>query len=313
MSSSIQSTASSNNNTTTIAQQPTPKRVKKDTPVDTQLARNLDELKAFLTETVEKREQLTVIDLANRQRDTEDRVQRLFNLLKGLPATASVSMNTLLGMPQMLPPPPPLANEIINNNNIIEWTLFFDGGSQGNPGVSGSGWCLAMGTCLIGCGWTFLGNNQTNNYAEYWALVEGLSQAKTLAKDRRINLSVRGDSMLVVMQCRKEWMCKAENLKPLRDRVLALIASFPGEIDIGHIPRAENACADYLSNVAMNSRQSGSFAKEEAPEQLTLQYLKNVVEIVKMNIAATTGSATTTTTSTSTTASNTGTTSAKGT
>src|SRR5277367_6226373 len=76
-------------------------------------------------------------------------------------------------------------------------TLHFDGGSRGNPGPSGIGVVLLdekkRPVYELG---EFLGN-RTSNFAEYTALIRGLSAAKVLAATKVL---VKADSELVVRQ-----------------------------------------------------------------------------------------------------------------
>ena len=50
-----------------------------------------------------------------------------------------------------------------------DYTLHFDGGSRGNPGLGGCGWVLRKGGVEIYAGMAPLGKC-TNNYAEYKGL-----------------------------------------------------------------------------------------------------------------------------------------------
>ncbi|GAQ91985.1 probable phosphoglycerate mutase [Klebsormidium nitens] len=78
------------------------------------------------------------------------------------------------------------------------WTLEFDGASRGNPGEGGAGALL-----LCPCGGVhervseYLGDDVTNNQAEYHGLIEGLKAAQLHGAT---HLEVRGDSELVIKQ-----------------------------------------------------------------------------------------------------------------
>jgi hypothetical protein len=60
------------------------------------------------------------------------------------------------------------------------YTLYFDGGSRGNPGIAGAGIVLYDGTEEIWHGKTYLGDDATNNEAEYLALAAGLDCVRRL-------------------------------------------------------------------------------------------------------------------------------------
>ena len=105
----------------------------------------------------------------------------------------------------------------------------------------------AAGTCITSGG-RFLGTT-TNNVAEYEALVLGLE----IARDRGISdLVVYSDSELLVRQMNGIYRVKHPNIKPLFERATALRASF-SSLDVRHVPRAENAHADELANLAMDA------------------------------------------------------------
>ena len=89
----------------------------------------------------------------------------------------------------------------------------------------------------------------TNNVAEYQALLAGLE----LALDREVEcLDVFLDSELVVRQINGEYQVKDKTLKALHGQATHLIHQFH-EIDVRHVPRAQNAAADALVNQALDA------------------------------------------------------------
>jgi ribonuclease HI len=135
------------------------------------------------------------------------------------------------------------------------YVLRFDGGSRGNPGVSGAGMVLYEKnhfTNEIWCGSLFLTRNGTNNEAEYKALINGLKCAKIFGVK---HLVVEGDSDLVVRQMLGSFECKSPNLIPLRQEAILVTKNFLS-FQIRHIPRAQNYRADELANEAMSSMRS---------------------------------------------------------
>jgi len=126
----------------------------------------------------------------------------------------------------------------------VQATLFADGGSRGNPGHAASGAVLIArdGSVMREIG-RYLGV-QTNNVAEWTALVDGLSAAKELGI---ASLAIRLDSELVVRQLNGQYRVKHENLRPLYARAKALLAHFD-DVDLRHVPRSENKLADALVN-----------------------------------------------------------------
>jgi len=58
-------------------------------------------------------------------------------------------------------------------------------------------------------------------------------------------ITVRGDSQLVVRQVRGEWKTNELRLRVLRDEANQLIEQFDA-FEIEHVPRAKNSVADSL-------------------------------------------------------------------
>ncbi|MDQ3877724.1 MAG: ribonuclease HI family protein [Actinomycetota bacterium] len=137
--------------------------------------------------------------------------------------------------------------------------LFTDGGARGNPGPAG------IGVVLMDTSGEVLGEiadpigTATNNVAEYKALIAGLE----LALDRGVtDLEVRADSELVVQQVQGNWKIKNEALRGLAARAQGLSSKFE-RFTIRHVRRADNARADELANVAMDSVSSESDSFEQ--------------------------------------------------
>lgn len=127
--------------------------------------------------------------------------------------------------------------------------LFTDGGSRGNPGEAAIGCVLedpARGVTLkehaerIG--------QETNNVAEYKALIRGLEIAAQYHPNRLICLL---DSELIVKQVNGEYRVKMPTLEPLYQEVQRLAMGFP-DVVFKHIPRSDNHRADALVNKAMD-------------------------------------------------------------
>lgn len=127
--------------------------------------------------------------------------------------------------------------------------LFTDGGSRGNPGHAAIGCVLidpTKGVTLkehaerIG--------EETNNVAEYRALIEGLKIATHYRPNRLI---CHLDSELVVKQLNGEYRVKMPTLQPLVDEIHALTMDLP-DVVFEHIPREDNWRADALVNKALD-------------------------------------------------------------
>ncbi|MDD5751739.1 MAG: ribonuclease HI family protein, partial [Candidatus Peribacteraceae bacterium] len=134
--------------------------------------------------------------------------------------------------------------------------LFTDGGSRGNPGQAAIGCILedpARGTTLrehyerIGI--------QTNNVAEYRALIEGLKIAQRYHPNRLI---CHLDSELIVRQLKGEYKVRMPTLLPFVEEIRELSTDFPA-IEFRHIPRADNFRADALVNRALDEHPAPKF------------------------------------------------------
>lgn len=146
-----------------------------------------------------------------------------------------------------------------------KFNLYFDGGSRGNPGVTGGGWCLEEEEDEefkeIANGWCFVGDKNTNNEGEYAGLIHALEYLHTPSfkekylSDGVIDITARGDSKLVIEQVNGKWKCKAVNLKPLLAKVRSLMKigdKFIPSFNFEHVPRAENKKADGYANQSMD-------------------------------------------------------------
>ncbi|HXY04696.1 MAG TPA: ribonuclease HI family protein [Terriglobales bacterium] len=125
---------------------------------------------------------------------------------------------------------------------------YIDGGARGNPGPSGYGVVMQdEGGRKIATLSQYLGH-QTNNFAEYQALIAALEYA---IQHGCKALKVISDSELLVRQINGIYKVKNPTLKDLHARARQLI----GELDwfsITHVLRNKNQEADRLANAAMD-------------------------------------------------------------
>ncbi|CAK8579513.1 unnamed protein product [Lathyrus sativus] len=141
----------------------------------------------------------------------------------------------------------------MSDRNEIQhfYTLQFHGACSGNPGPAGAGAVLfdEQGSLLYqfrqGLGYA------TNNVAEYHALIFGMQQA--LMKECK-NLTVRGDSQLVIKQF--QGLSRIDNpyLRSLCDEALELSNNFR-LFRITYISRVHNTLADAQANLAINLQE----------------------------------------------------------
>jgi ribonuclease HI len=124
------------------------------------------------------------------------------------------------------------------------YELYFDGSAHPNPGMAGSAYVIYCNNIKIHENSIFLGNNLTNNYAEYSSILYGLQRAIQLKIKK---LTVKGDSLLVINQINGIYKVKSDNLKQIYNSIKNLQKWFD-EIVFIHIPREQNTVADKLAN-----------------------------------------------------------------
>ncbi|MCI0619642.1 ribonuclease HI family protein [Candidatus Wolfebacteria bacterium] len=139
-----------------------------------------------------------------------------------------------------------------------------DGGARGNPGPAGAGWVivdekgreLKKNAKALGV--------QTNNWAEYEAVILALAELKRIlgtARLRDASVEVRMDSELVARQLRGEYQVKEEPLQLQFVRVHNMqVKDFPN-ITFTYVPREKNKEADKLANTAMDGHSGDLFEK----------------------------------------------------
>jgi ribonuclease HI len=137
---------------------------------------------------------------------------------------------------------------------------WIDGGARGNPGTSGYGAHLALPSGEVWDEvWGYLGV-QTNNFAEYVALLAALEYAIRCGAG---SFQVRSDSQLLVRQITGQYRVKNAGLKPLHTRARGQISHLK-RFRIEHVYREDNREADALANRAMDDQGgSGHFTSEE--------------------------------------------------
>lgn len=131
-------------------------------------------------------------------------------------------------------------------------TIYTDGGARGNPGPAAAGVVIKEGDATLLEFGEYLGPVQTNNFAEYTAVILALEALKREGHAGR-TLEFKMDSKLVVEQVSGNWKIKEPSLKPLVAKIHALLSDFP-QHTFAHIPRAENFEADALVNQALDEQ-----------------------------------------------------------
>lgn len=131
-----------------------------------------------------------------------------------------------------------------------------DGGARSNPGPAGLGvYITAPDGEVIMEHSRYLGA-QTNNHAEYMAIVDALEHAKKLGAEE---VDMFMDSELAVKQLNHEYKVRNPGLAVLFVRVLDLTRSFK-KVRFTHVRREYNKQADRLVNEAIDRHLRSSKA-----------------------------------------------------
>jgi ribonuclease HI len=132
------------------------------------------------------------------------------------------------------------------------YQLYFDGASRGNPGLSGAGAvlfkCYHEEKTQIFEVTRFVGDEHTNNQAEYCGLIIGLKEC--LKRGFR-KITVYGDSEVIIKQMNDEYNVNSDKLIPLYETAKK-IENKMELVSFQHIKRVFNSEADSLANKAID-------------------------------------------------------------
>jgi len=139
-----------------------------------------------------------------------------------------------------------------------------DGASRGNPGPASYGVVLRDpdGKIILELAKNI--GRETNNVAEYFALLAALDYASMHGISA---LRIRSDSELLVRQMQGVYKVKSPDLKPLQERAAKLSRQLQ-YFAIEHVRRELNKDADALANVALDA---GGTAKIESRRPATAE------------------------------------------
>jgi probable phosphoglycerate mutase len=124
-----------------------------------------------------------------------------------------------------------------------------DGASRGNPGPASYAVVIRDPSGKIVLELAKKLGRETNNVAEYYALLAALDYAVSHGISA---LRIRSDSELLVRQMQGRYKVKSAELKPLYERATKL-ARLLSYFAIEHVRREQNREADALANVALDS------------------------------------------------------------
>jgi len=144
------------------------------------------------------------------------------------------------------PPAPPSGVHVAN----------IDGASRGNPGPASYAVVMRDPSGKVVLELAKRLGRETNNVAEYYALLAALDYASS----HNISaLRIRSDSELLVRQMQGRYKVKSADLKPLHERASKLARQLEYFV-IEHVRRESNRDADALANVALDAGGFGPAA-----------------------------------------------------
>jgi ribonuclease HI len=129
-----------------------------------------------------------------------------------------------------------------------------DGASRGNPGPASYAVVLRDPNGRIVLELAKNIGRETNNVAEYYALLAALDYAASRGIPA---IRIRSDSELLVRQMQGRYKVKSAELKPLHERASKLARQL-AYFAIEHVPRERNRDADALANVSLDGGASST-------------------------------------------------------
>lgn len=126
---------------------------------------------------------------------------------------------------------------------------FFDGASRGNPGHASSAAVLKYNNHTTTYA-QYIGDNETNNVAEYTAFIMALELAITHGIK---HITIFGDSQLVIRQLTGKYKVRNYTLKQLHHESQQLMTRHFDTVALRFIPRKQNNLADRAANDVMDN------------------------------------------------------------
>jgi ribonuclease HI len=126
--------------------------------------------------------------------------------------------------------------------------IYTDGASRGNPGPASLGIHVITSTDKEVARISEPLGIQTNNFAEYTAVLRALELAK---ENGAKEIHLRSDSELMIRQMTGIYKVKSPVIKPLFDACKDLLKHF-NSVKFEHVRREQNTVADELANHALD-------------------------------------------------------------
>ena len=144
-------------------------------------------------------------------------------------------------------------------------TIYTDGASRGNPGLAACAWLILDGCEVLEAESAGVGEN-SNNVAEYTALINALRSAKKYCTPEETEIEAFSDSELMVRQLSRQYAVRAPALKPLYAEVKRLTGTYAA-VSHTHV-RRENpyiSSCDWMCNQALDMLKKREEEKKAVP------------------------------------------------
>ena len=144
-------------------------------------------------------------------------------------------------------------------------TIYTDGASRGNPGLAACAWLILDGCEVLEAESAGVGEN-SNNVAEYTALINALRSAKKYCTPEETEIEAFSDSELMVRQLVGQYAVRAPGLKPLYAEVRRLAEEYAA-VSYTHV-RRENpyiSSCDWMCNQALDMLRKREEEKKSVP------------------------------------------------
>ncbi len=128
-------------------------------------------------------------------------------------------------------------------------TIFTDGGSRGNPGPAATGIVIKNESGQVVAAYGEYLGTQTNNYAEYSAIISALKKAKELGATE---VNCLADSKLVIEQLSGHWKVKEPTIQKLFLEAWNGLHQFK-KYTLKHVMREKNTEADAEVNKILDA------------------------------------------------------------
>lgn len=139
-------------------------------------------------------------------------------------------------------------------NKSVDFTIYSDGGSRGNPGFAAYGFVIlnSANEKIYEEGKTI--GIATNNVAEYMGIIKGLEWITKHALTKNLVIECRLDSQLVARQLAGVYKIKQDHLRNLFFQAKEFEQQIEGSVSYHSIPREHNKAADRMVNLALDQQ-----------------------------------------------------------